>query len=99
MALVAGYVAVLLSLADPELPFNQPGLSDMDSVIKLRDYLRDEKSWAPPGGVRQLRNQAPWESRISAELDIPPQGADLSFRYYPEICEGLFALCALQLAD
>ena len=61
--LVAGYVAILLSLKNKEnLPFNEEGLKEIDFLTRLRDFLTDKKSWTSPFGYKALRN------RISSEV-------------------------------
>ena len=67
---MAGYVAVLLSIPDPDLPFNEPGISGTEFVTRVRDYLRNEKSWTSPGGTRNLRNQITQRGRDSAVVDL-----------------------------
>lgn len=66
---MAGYVAVLLSIPDSDLPFNQPGISNTEFVTRVRDYLQNEKSWISPGGARNLRNQITQQGRDLAEID------------------------------
>ena len=54
--LVAGYVAILLSLTDTSLPFKEVGISNRQFVERVRDFVRDERSMNGPSGFRGLNN-------------------------------------------
>ena len=86
--LVAGYVAILLSLKDTSLPFREAGISNQEFVTRIRNFLRDHRSRTGPKGDKILHNgitKREYESAYTEEL----QGLFDEFITLPPTAEGI----------